>query len=58
MTLATDSVALDNEGPWNYSTVRYDFTYAVVPEPRPVLLVGGGLALLMLGRVRPRERKA
>jgi hypothetical protein len=52
-----DNYYYSNEGPWNYSTVRQDFTYAVLPEPRAVLLVGGGLALLMLGRVRPRERK-
>jgi hypothetical protein len=39
---AETQVSLGNPGPWDYRQLRYDFTYAVVPEP-------GVTSLLLIG---------
>jgi hypothetical protein len=41
-------------GPWNYSDVRYDFTYTVVPEPAGAGVAGviGGALLVVTWRRR------
>ena len=42
-------------GPWNNSTTRYEFTYAVVPEPNGLVLLAEGLVFVFL---LLRSRKA
>jgi hypothetical protein len=43
------------QGPWNYATVRWDFTYRVVPEPSTWLLLGTGLVMVVaVGALRAR----
>ncbi len=42
-------------GPWNWSSTRYDFTYAVVPEPNALILFAEGLVLVF---ILLRSRKA
>lgn len=45
-----------DRGPWNYATLRWDFTYSVVPEPSTLLLSASGVVLLLGARQRRRMR--
>ena len=45
-------------GPWNYSLLRYDFTYDVVPEPRAIFPLFFGVVVLGAAAARRRPRGA